>query len=145
LIVPDAPNHPLEPALAGGAPASAAARGALTRLAVFAVAVVVGFVIFASQRWDAWVGNAAIQTTNDAYKQARQRRVRGAPFPVCDLPEIWVARVECLVRKLRWPEAFEELLDIVWARDRFHRAAVRRGSLFIRPRFAAPDSPETLE
>ncbi len=47
-------------------------RGALARLAVplFAVIVALGFVAVATLRWDAWVGSAIIQSTNDAYVRA---------------------------------------------------------------------------
>ena len=34
---------------------------------VFAVLVAFGFIVLATVRWDAWVGSAAVQTTNDAY------------------------------------------------------------------------------
>ncbi len=63
---------------AGPAPAgvprttNAPAGGSLARLAIplFAVVVALAFVGLATLRWDAWVGNAAIQTTNDAYVRA---------------------------------------------------------------------------
>nr|WP_249129066.1 MULTISPECIES: HlyD family secretion protein [Bradyrhizobium] len=43
-----------------------------SRLAIplFAVIVALGFVALATQRFDEWVGNAVIQTTNDAYVRA---------------------------------------------------------------------------
>ena len=87
--MPAAPDRPLEPAVSGsgsvtdgGPPApdardepaamAANAQSALARLAipVFAVVVVMGFVVFATLRWDAWVGSATIQTTDDAYIRA---------------------------------------------------------------------------
>ena len=34
-----------------------------------------GFIALATLRWDAWVGNAAIQTTNDAYVRAELTRL----------------------------------------------------------------------
>jgi membrane fusion protein (multidrug efflux system) len=44
----------------------------LARLAIplFAITVALGFVALATLRWDAWIGSAAIQTTNDAYVRA---------------------------------------------------------------------------
>ena len=47
-------------------------RSAWGRLAlpIFAVLAAFGFVVLATLRWDAWVGAAAIQTTNDAYVRA---------------------------------------------------------------------------
>src|ERR1700757_3218187 len=50
------------------------------RLAIpwFAVLVALAFIALATLRWDAWVGHATIQTTNDAYVRAEQpRRRRG--------------------------------------------------------------------
>nr|WP_249159394.1 HlyD family secretion protein [Bradyrhizobium jicamae] len=37
---------------------------------LFAVIVALGFIVLATARWDAWVGNATIQSTNDAYIRA---------------------------------------------------------------------------
>jgi membrane fusion protein, multidrug efflux system len=47
-------------------------RGTWRRLAlpIFAALAAFGFVALATLRWDAWVGAAAIQTTNDAYVRA---------------------------------------------------------------------------
>ena len=42
---------------------------------LFAVLVAFGFIALATLRWDAWVGNAAIQTTNDAYVRAELTRL----------------------------------------------------------------------
>jgi membrane fusion protein (multidrug efflux system) len=44
----------------------------LARLAIplFAITVALGFVALATLHWDAWIGSAAIQTTNDAYVRA---------------------------------------------------------------------------
>jgi membrane fusion protein (multidrug efflux system) len=49
----------------------------LSRLAIplFAVLAALGFIALATQRWDAWVGNATIQTTNDAYVRAETTRL----------------------------------------------------------------------
>ena len=55
----------------------APAQGALGRLAIplFAVLVAFGFIALATLRWDAWVGSAAVQTTNDAYVRAELTRL----------------------------------------------------------------------
>jgi membrane fusion protein (multidrug efflux system) len=47
-------------------------HGDLARLLIplLAVIIALGFVGLATLRWDAWVGNAATQTTNDAYVRA---------------------------------------------------------------------------
>ncbi|WP_425112855.1 HlyD family secretion protein [Bradyrhizobium sp.] len=63
-------------AVAKAAPPAAAtppqAHGAVARLAIplLAIIVALGFVAVATVRWDAWVGAAATQTTNDAYVRA---------------------------------------------------------------------------
>jgi membrane fusion protein (multidrug efflux system) len=56
---------------------SAASRSTLRRLAIplFAVLAALGFIALATQRWDAWVGSATIQTTNDAYVRAETTRL----------------------------------------------------------------------
>lgn len=48
-----------------------------SRLAIplFAVLVAFGFIAVATLRWDAWVGSAATQTTNDAYVRAEMTRL----------------------------------------------------------------------
>ena len=48
-----------------------------SRLAIplFAVLVAFAFIAVATLRWDAWVGNAATQTTNDAYIRAEMTRL----------------------------------------------------------------------
>jgi membrane fusion protein (multidrug efflux system) len=53
------------------------ASGSLTRLALPLFAVLAGFafIALATLRWDAWVGSAAIQTTNDAYVKADLTRL----------------------------------------------------------------------
>src|SRR5258706_15003693 len=64
----------------GSASAPIGSRSTLARLAVplFAVLVALAFIALATLRWDAWVGHATIQTTNDAYVRAEQpRRRRG--------------------------------------------------------------------
>jgi membrane fusion protein, multidrug efflux system len=52
-------------------------RSALARLAIplFAVIIALGFVAVATLRWDAWVGSAVIQTTDDAYVRADLTRL----------------------------------------------------------------------
>src|ERR1700732_4746681 len=52
-------------------------RSSWGRLAIplFAVLVALGFVALATLRWDAWVGSATIQTTNDAYVRAEMTRL----------------------------------------------------------------------
>jgi membrane fusion protein, multidrug efflux system len=56
----------------GSASAPIGSRSTLARLAVplFAVLVALAFIALATLRWDAWVGHATIQTTNDAYVRA---------------------------------------------------------------------------
>jgi membrane fusion protein, multidrug efflux system len=83
-------NRPAPPAGAAApapsAPAAAAApappppiasRGTLGRLALplFAVLAAFGFIVLATVRWDAWVGGATIQTTDDAYVRAELTRL----------------------------------------------------------------------
>ena len=52
-------------------------RSALARLAIplFALVVALAFVAVATLRWDAWVGSAVVQTTNDAYVRADLTRL----------------------------------------------------------------------
>jgi membrane fusion protein, multidrug efflux system len=59
------------------APAPPAPRGSAARLAipVFATLVALAFVALATLRWDAWVGGARIQTTDDAYVRAELTRL----------------------------------------------------------------------
>ena len=58
------------------------------RLAIplFAVLAACGFIVLATLRWDAWVGDAVIQTTDDAYVRAEttqlSSRVSGAVLTV---------------------------------------------------------------
>ncbi len=54
-----------------------AARSSLGRLAIplFAVLVAFAFIAAATLRWDAWVGNAAVQSTTDAYVRAELTRL----------------------------------------------------------------------
>jgi membrane fusion protein (multidrug efflux system) len=58
-------------------PSSSGARSSLNRLAIplLAVLAAFGFIALATSRWDAWVGNAVIQTTNDAYIKADVTRL----------------------------------------------------------------------
>jgi membrane fusion protein (multidrug efflux system) len=52
-------------------------RSSWGRLAIplFAVLAAFGFIVLATLRWDAWVGGAVIQTTNDAYVRAELTRL----------------------------------------------------------------------
>ena len=62
-----APTSPLQPG----------SGTAVRRLAIPLVAVLIafGFIALATLRWDAWVGDAVIQTTNDAYVKAETTRL----------------------------------------------------------------------
>jgi membrane fusion protein, multidrug efflux system len=64
-------------AAVAAARAAAVQRGAWSRFAVplFAVLVAFIFIALATLRWDAWVGNATTQTTNDAYVRAELTRL----------------------------------------------------------------------
>jgi membrane fusion protein, multidrug efflux system len=67
-------------AAAADAPApqpSPGSRSSWGRLAIplFAVLAAFGFIVLATLRWDAWVGGALIQTTNDAYIRAELTRL----------------------------------------------------------------------
>src|SRR5258708_19454729 len=67
-------------AVAANAPTPKPASGARSswgRLALPLVAVLAafGFVALATLRWDAWVGGAVIQTTNDAYVRPQLPRL----------------------------------------------------------------------
>jgi membrane fusion protein, multidrug efflux system len=85
-------SPPAAPASAAAPPAQnaspSAVRGTWGRLAIplFAVIVALGFIALATQRWDAWVGSATVQTTNDAYVRAEltrlSSRVAGAVLTV---------------------------------------------------------------
>src|SRR5712672_822999 len=72
----------------GSASAPIGSRSTFARLAIplFAVLTAFGFIALATLRWDEWVGNAVIQTTNDAYVKAEltrpSRRVVGEVLPV---------------------------------------------------------------
>ena len=52
-------------------------RNALRRLALPLVAILAAlfFIALATLRWDAWVGSAAVQTTNDAYVRAETTKL----------------------------------------------------------------------
>jgi membrane fusion protein (multidrug efflux system) len=68
---PAAAPPPVAPAPAAP-PASSAAPSSWGRFVIplLAVLAAIGFIVLATLRWDAWVGSAAIQTTNDAYIKA---------------------------------------------------------------------------
>jgi membrane fusion protein (multidrug efflux system) len=61
----------------GSASAPIGSRSTFARLAIplFAVLTAFGFIALATLRWDEWVGNAVIQTTNDAYVKAEMTRL----------------------------------------------------------------------
>jgi membrane fusion protein, multidrug efflux system len=61
----------------GSASAPIGWRSTFARLAIplFAVLAAFGFIALATLRWDEWVGNAVIQTTNDAYVKAELTRL----------------------------------------------------------------------
>ena len=68
---------PPQPSPAAPNPSSNSSSNSLARLAIplFAVLVAFGFIALATLRWDAWVGSAAVQTTNDAYVRAELTRL----------------------------------------------------------------------
>ena len=70
---------PPAPAVAAPAkpPAPSPSQSSWGRLALPLVAVLAafGFIALATLRWDAWVGSAVIQTTNDAYVRAELTRL----------------------------------------------------------------------
>jgi len=59
------------------APPPPAASSSWNRLVIplLAVVVAIGFIALATQRWDAWVGSATVQSTNDAYIRAETSRL----------------------------------------------------------------------
>ncbi|WP_431205858.1 HlyD family secretion protein [Bradyrhizobium betae] len=65
------------PAAAPAPPPKPTASSLWSRLAIplFAVIVALGFVALATLRFDEWVGNAVIQTTNDAYVRSELTRL----------------------------------------------------------------------
>jgi membrane fusion protein, multidrug efflux system len=86
---PGAPPSAPAAAAAANAPAPpAGSRSTWRRLAIplFAVLAALGFVALATLRWDAWVGSAVIQVTDDAYVRAEttqlSSRVAGAVLTV---------------------------------------------------------------
>lgn len=74
---PAAQNVPAPAATPANAPPAKSAPGLLSRLAIplFAVLTAIGFIALATVRWDEWTGDAAIQTTNDAYIRADLTRL----------------------------------------------------------------------
>jgi membrane fusion protein (multidrug efflux system) len=70
------PSTPASPAASIAKPPPAA-DSSWSRFAIplFAVLVAFGFIALATSRWDAWVGSATIQTTNDAYVRAELTRL----------------------------------------------------------------------
>jgi membrane fusion protein (multidrug efflux system) len=60
---------PQPPPASPGSPVSPGSWGRLV-IPLLAVLAGFGFIVLATLRWDAWVGSAVIQTTNDAYIRA---------------------------------------------------------------------------
>jgi membrane fusion protein (multidrug efflux system) len=63
------PSPPVPAATPQPPPVSPRSWGRLI-IPLFAVLAAFGFIVLATLRWDAWVGSAVIQTTNDAYIRA---------------------------------------------------------------------------
>jgi membrane fusion protein (multidrug efflux system) len=63
------PSPPVPAAIPQPPPVSPRSWGRLV-IPLFAVVAAIGFIVLATLRWDAWVGSAVIQTTNDAYIRA---------------------------------------------------------------------------
>jgi membrane fusion protein (multidrug efflux system) len=68
-----APSPPLAPAQKPP-PAASGFWGRFT-IPLFAVLTAFAFIALATLRWDAWVGSATVQTTNDAYVRAELTRL----------------------------------------------------------------------
>ncbi len=70
-------SAPSSPTSAESPSASSPSSNAIRRLAIPALAVLaaLAFVGLATARWDAWTGNASVQTTNDAYVRAQTTRL----------------------------------------------------------------------
>jgi membrane fusion protein (multidrug efflux system) len=68
---------PPPPAAPPASPPPAALRNSWARFAIplFAVLAAFAFIALATLRWDAWVGYATVQTTNDAYVRAEMTRL----------------------------------------------------------------------
>ncbi|SIO07009.1 membrane fusion protein, multidrug efflux system [Bradyrhizobium erythrophlei] len=68
---------PPPPAAPPASPPPTALRNSWGRFAIplFAVLAAFAFIALATLRWDAWVGNATVQTTNDAYVRAEMTRL----------------------------------------------------------------------
>ncbi|MBR0799875.1 HlyD family secretion protein [Bradyrhizobium jicamae] len=61
---------PASPAAPSTPPAASSGFWGRFAIPLFAVLVALAFVALATMRWDAWVGNATIQSTDDAYVRA---------------------------------------------------------------------------
>ncbi len=74
---PAAAPAPIAPPSGLGTAAPISIRSTLARLAIplLAVIIALAFVAVATLRWDAWVGSATIQTTDDAYIRADLTRL----------------------------------------------------------------------
>jgi membrane fusion protein (multidrug efflux system) len=77
LAAPASPSAPPAQSPPTQSPSSSGSGNALRRLAIplLAVLVALGFIALATQRWDAWVGSATVQSTNDAYVRAETTRL----------------------------------------------------------------------
>jgi membrane fusion protein (multidrug efflux system) len=76
-VATGSPAAPASPGATPSPPPPAGSRGSWVRLAIplFAVLVALGFVALATLRWDAWVGSAIVQSTDDAYVRADLTRL----------------------------------------------------------------------
>jgi len=70
-------SPPPKPSAASSNTSSSTSSRSWGRLAIplFAILVAFAFIALATLRWDAWVGNATVQTTNDAYVRAEMTRL----------------------------------------------------------------------
>jgi membrane fusion protein, multidrug efflux system len=72
---PSASQTPSPPAPVSKAPPAASGFWSRFTIPLFAVLTAFAFIALATFRWDAWVGGATIQTTNDAYIRAELTRL----------------------------------------------------------------------
>ena len=72
---PSAPPSTAAPAPVQAQPTGSGAGFGRLVLPLFAVIVAFGFIALATLRWDAWVGSAIVQTTDDAYVRAETTRL----------------------------------------------------------------------
>ena len=74
---PPPPGKTASPPLAPAPKPAPTASGFWGRFTIplFAVLTAFAFITLATLRWDAWVGGATVQTTNDAYVRAELTRL----------------------------------------------------------------------